>query len=344
MADMTLNSNTKPKNADHNVGFFQRRDRIFSRIMMYAILIFFSIVSITPFFWMISTSLMTTPEALAGKTVPREIQWDNYQEAWEIANFSEYFVNSAIIAIVSIIGALVICVLAAYAFARIDFPGRDLMFTLLLATLMIPESVVMIPNFLTVSGEIVPLVNTVDYQLVENAQGDVIFQTDISENAIRATESNTRFSFTFFGIGGNWLNSLQGLTVPFLASAFSIFLLRQFFAQIPDELWEAAKLDGAGHTRFLIQIAIPIARPAIVTVVLLTFIGAWNAFLWPLIITTTDNWRPIVLGLYNFQQEGGTQLNLQMAAAFITIIPMLVLYFLTQKTFTEGLATTGLKG
>lgn len=343
MVDTVIENTNKPQN-DESVGFFQRRDRIFSRIMMYVILTFFAIVAVTPFFWMISTSLMTLPEAVAGKNVPSDIQWNNYIEAWEEANFGEYFVNSGIIAITAILGTVVICVLAGYAFARIEFPGRDIMFTLLLATLMIPESVVMIPNFLTVSGEIVPLVNDVQYQWLDDGEGNTVFQTDVQENAVRATESNTQFSFSFLGFGGNWLNSLQGLTVPFLASAFSIFLLRQFFAQIPNELWEAAKLDGAGHTRFLMQIAVPIARPAIITVILLTFIGAWNAFLWPLLITTTDNWRPIVLGLYNFQQEGGNQINLQMAASFITIIPMLILYFMTQKTFTEGLATTGLKG
>lgn len=309
MVDMTSTT----QNDNESVGIFQRRDRIFSKIAMYAILIFFALIAVMPFFWMLSTSLMTINEATAGRTLPAEPQWNNYVEAWQDANFGEYFVNSGIIAIVSIIGTVIICTLAAYAFARIEFVGRDTMFTLVLATLMIPESVVMIPNFLTVSGEIVPLPNPTDVP-------------------------------PFITFADSWLNSLQGLTVPFLASAFSIFLLRQFFAQIPHELWEAAKLDGAGHTRFMIQIAIPIARPALLTVILLTFIGAWNSFLWPLIITTTDAWRPIVLGLYNFQTEGGTQLNLQMAASFITIIPMLMLYFLAQKSFTEGLATTGLKG
>jgi ABC-type glycerol-3-phosphate transport system permease component len=171
----------------------------------------------------------------------------------------------------------------------------------------------MIPNFLIVTANIFPLPNPTE------APPFITFQ-------------------------GTWMDSLQGLTVPFMASAFSIFLLRQFFAQIPDELWEAARIDGAGHVRFLVQICLPIARPAILTVTLLTFIGAWNSFLWPIIITREETWRPIVLGLYTFTQEAGTEINLLMAASFITIIPMLVLYFLTQKSFTEGIATTGLKG
>jgi ABC-type glycerol-3-phosphate transport system permease component len=131
--------------------------------------------------------------------------------------------------------------------------------------------------------------------------------------------------------------------VPFLANAFSIFLLRQFFAQIPTELWEAARIDGSGHLRFLIQVCLPIVRPAVMTVALLTFIASWNAFLWPLIVTTTPDWRPLIVGLYNFQSDAGPETNLLMAGSFITILPILALYFMTQRTFTESVASTGIK-
>jgi len=294
---------------------WQRRMHILSRTVMYTILIFFAIIAVTPFLWMISTSLMTNGEAQAAKLIPRDPQWDNYVTAWKEANFGKYFFNSVIISVTSIIGTLVITILAGYAFARINFTGRNIMFTLVLATLMIPESVTMIPNFLIVTANVFPLPSPISTP-----------------------------PFLYIGTEHTWLDTLQGLTVPFMASAFSIFLLRQFFAQIPYELWEAARLDGAGHLLFLIRICLPIARPAILTVMLLTFIGSWNSFLWPLIITREDTWRPIVVGLYNFRTEGGNQTHLMMAAAFITILPMLVLYFVTQKTFTEGLATSGLKG
>lgn len=144
--------------------------------------------------------------------------------------------------------------------------------------------------------------------------------------------------------GGSWLNTLQALTVPFMASAFSIFLLRQFFARIPDELYDAARIDGANHIRFLIQIILPLSKAAVMTVLIFAFIGSWNAFMWPLLVTTRETWRPLMVGLWNFVTEAGPQTHLLMAGAVITIIPILILYFFTQKQFTEGIATTGLKG
>jgi ABC-type glycerol-3-phosphate transport system permease component len=160
----------------------------------------------------------------------------------------------------------------------------------------------MIPNFLMVRGDIVPLP------------------------------------------GGSWLNRLEALTVPFMASVFSIFLLRQFFAQIPNELWDAARIDGAGHLRFLVQVVLPISKAPIMTVIIFGFIGSWNAFLWPLLVTTNPDWRPLMVGLWTFVTEAGPETQLLMAGAVITIIPILILYFFTQRQFTEGIATTGLKG
>jgi ABC-type glycerol-3-phosphate transport system permease component len=175
-------------------------------------------------------------------------------------------------------------------------------FAILLASMMIPESVIMIPNFLLIRGQIIPLP------------------------------------------GGTWLNTLQALTVPFWGSVFSIFLLRQFFVTIPSELWDAARLDGAGHIRFLIQVVLPLSKAVIMTVLIFAFIGSWNAFLWPLLVTTKDTWRPLSVGLWTFVTEAGPETQLLMAGAVITIIPVLILYFLTQKQFTEGIATSGLKG
>jgi ABC-type glycerol-3-phosphate transport system permease component len=144
--------------------------------------------------------------------------------------------------------------------------------------------------------------------------------------------------------GGSWMNSLQGLTVPFMASAFSIFLLRQFFSQIPHELWDAARIDGCNHFLFLLRVVLPISKAPIMTVLLFGFTGAWNAFAWPLLVTTRDTWRPLMVGLWTFVSEAGPQSNLLMAGAVITLLPILVVYFITQKQFTTGIATTGLKG
>lgn len=342
----------------------QRRDRIIGHLILHIIMITAAVVALVPFYWMLSTSMMSLGETInrrwvpqlsytedfatvgivtssestsIGLYVPRTAQQDevldiaealpqdargfgvpvhvNYVTAWNEARFGKYFLNSVIITGLTIIGMLLTSIPASYAFARIDFIGRNLIFSLLLATLMIPESVTMIPNFLVARGEIVPL------PLINITGNPALIEWGVS-----------------------WINRLPALTVPFMANAFSIFLLRQFFAKVPDELWDAARIDGAGHLRFMIQIAVPIARPAIVTVTLLTFINAWNAFLWPLLVTNRDVWRPLMVGLWTFVSEAGPQTHLLMAGSVITILPMIILYFFTQKTFTEGVATSGLKG
>jgi ABC-type glycerol-3-phosphate transport system permease component len=245
---------------------------------------------------------MTLGETINRQLLPSQPQFQNYVDAWNQAHFARFFWNSVIITAVTIAGLLVTSILAGYAFARIRFVGRDVIFAILLSTLMIPESVTVIPSFLLIRGAIIPLP------------------------------------------GGTWLNKLPALTVPFMANAFSIFLLRQFFAQVPDELFDAARIDGAGHLRFLTQIVLPISKAPVMTVLIFAFIGAWNAFMWPLLVTTRETWRPLMVGLWNFVSEAGPQTNLLMAGAVITVIPILLLYFVTQKQFTEGIATTGLKG
>lgn len=272
------------------------------RMALYLILILGAVISILPFFWMVSSSLMTLGETINRRWLPAFPQIANYIEAWDEANFTRYFWNSVTITTTTVAGLLVSSILAGYAFARIRFVGRNLIFALLLSTMMIPESVTVIPSFLIIRGSILPLP------------------------------------------GGSWMNTLPALTVPFMANAFSIFLLRQFFAKIPDELWDAARMDGAGHLRFLLQIILPISKAPIMTVVIFAFIGSWNAFMWPLLVTTKETWRPLMVGLWNFVTEAGPNTHLLMAGAVITIIPILVLYFLTQKQFTEGIATTGIKG
>ncbi|GAB4497261.1 MAG: carbohydrate ABC transporter permease [Anaerolineales bacterium] len=278
-----------------------------NRVLMYGVLILGAVLAILPFFWMISTSLMTLGETINRQWIPAVPQFSNYTTAWTEAKFAKYFLNSVIITGTTLFGLLTTSILAGYAFARIKFFGREFIFGVLLATMMIPESVTMIPNFLMVRGSIIPLPGLPEWK-------------------------------------GSWLNQLPALTVPFMANAFSIFLLRQFFIKIPDDLWDAARIDGAGHVRFLLQIVLPISKAPIMTVLIFAFIGSWNAFLWPLLVTTKDTWRPLMVGLWGFVTEAGPETQLLMAGAVITLIPILILYFLTQKQFTEGIATTGLKG
>jgi ABC-type glycerol-3-phosphate transport system permease component len=271
------------------------------RIVIYIILIIGAVVSVVPFLLTVSVSLMNLSESGGRTLLPATPQWGNYARAWREANFGEYFMNSVQIAAITVIGQVVFCTLAAYAFARMKFPGKDFLFALLLSTLILPEAITWVPNFITVVwlGRVTPLA---------------------------------------------WINNWPALTIPFMASAFSILLLRQFFQQIPEELWDSARIDGAGHVRYMLQIVVPLSKAALVTVVLFSFIGSWNALAWPILVTTTPDWRPISYGLLSFLDESGAQNHLRMAGAVITILPLIVLYFFTQKQFTEGIATSGLKG
>jgi ABC-type glycerol-3-phosphate transport system permease component len=238
-----------------------------------------------------------------------EFMGGNYYTAWTGAKFRDYVWNSVRITAITMVGILIVSTLAAYAFGRMRFPGRDALFALLLSTMMIPETVTMIPNFLTITG------------------------------------NNPLLGFAQDHFRNYWYDSWPALTIPFLAGFFNIFLLRQFFAQIPDELWDAARIDGAGHLRFLVQVVLPLSRAPIMTVVIFSFIGSWNALLWPLIATKAgSDWWPISVGLQNFVTEAGPETHLWMAGAAISMLPVLILYFMAQRQFIEGIATTGLKG
>jgi ABC-type glycerol-3-phosphate transport system permease component len=348
------------------------------RVLLYAILILGAVIAIYPFFWMISTSLMTLGETILKKPLPNTPQWGNYEEAWTEAKFANYFLNSVIITLTTMIGLLVTSILAAYAFARIKFVGRNLIFTLLLATMMIPESVtIWFQGFYDNTVE--KLANQAKTALqdaavnketdparvirrveiwVKNTDKALPNETDpAKKDTLTAKLKKVRPILRNYNLlnsvyqrlttilpYGSWLNSLAALSVPFMANAFSIFMLRQFFSKIPDEYWDAARIDGAGHLRFLVKIVLPMSKAPIMTVLIFSFIGAWNAFLWPLLATTKETWRPLMVGLWTFVSEAGPETQLLMAGAVITILPILFLYFLTQKQFTEGIATTGLKG
>lgn len=279
-----------------------------NRLLSYAVLIFGTVLALGPFIWVVSASLMSTSEIGAGKLLPSTPLWGNYSEAWQLANMAQYIWNSTRIVIIAMIGELVFCVPAAYAFARMNFYGRDALFAIMLSTMMIPAIATLIPNYLT-----------------------VVWISRLSESLC--------------GEACKWLDNWPALTIPFMATPFSIFLLRQFFMQIPVELWEAAHIDGAGHLRFMWSVVLPLSRAPVMTVALFAFIGSWNALMWPLLVVQTDTWRPIAFGLLKFvNNDAPNELALQMAAVVIMIAPMAILYFFTQRQFTEGIAQSGLKG
>jgi len=293
---MAKNINT---NKNKNKNLFNSKN--LTKYLIYIMLAIGAFVSLVPFVYMIATSFKTVGEAIGASFFPKSLRFENYAEAWERALFSKYFVNSLKITAISLVGSVSISILAAYAFSRIKFPGRDLIFGIMLSTMMIPAMVTIIPNFLTVTwlGRIMPI---------------------------------------------DWINNWPSLTVPFMGSVFNIFLLRQFFSQIPDELFDAARIDGSGHLRFLWQVVIPLSKAPLMVILVLTFMGSWNSLAWPLLVTTTPDWRPISVGLLNFVNEAGQEFNLIMAGAIISIIPILIIYFFTQKQFTESIARSGLKG
>ena len=269
----------------------------------YVILFIVTVVSIYPFFYMISTSFMTVGEAINQYLFPKKLIFENYLEVWISNNFQRYTINSLIIATIVVSGILFTSIPAAYSFARIDFPFKNIIFYFLLVSLMIPEIIMLLPHLLIIRGEIIPL-----------------------------------------PFGPSWMNSLQGLTVPFMGNIFVIFLLRQYFKKIPKELWEAARMDGASHFYFLYKVVVPLSLPIIVTVSLFSFILAWNAFAWPLLILTKDDWFPVTVSIYGFIREVGPNFNLLMAACVISILPILVLYFFTQRLFLQAISNFGLKG
>ncbi len=298
-----------------------------SKIGIYAVLFAGVIIALGPFLWMISASFMTVSEVNLARLFPEELLWENYATALRRANFldielrtdpttgilqsvsiSGYLWNSLRITLISVTGSLLVCIPAAYAFARMNFVGRNVIFAIFLSTMMIPGIVMLIPHLLT-----------------------VIWLGRLSES--------------LFGPLGAWFNNWPALTIPFFASVFNIFLLRQFFIQIPEDLWDAARIDGAGHPRFLYSVVLPLSKAPIMTIITLGFIGSWNALMWPLLVTVNDNWRPIAVGLSNFvTSDTPGDLNLQMAASVITVIPILILYFVAQKQFTEGISQTGIRG
>jgi multiple sugar transport system permease protein len=271
--------------------------RLFAKTIVYVLLIAGSALMLLPFLWMLSTSLKLPSEVkvLPPVWIPPHWAWSNYAEAWQTAPFGRYLINSIIVTSLCTIGELFTTILAAFAFSRLRFYGRDLLFTLLLATMMVPQEMLLIPNYVTLS------------QL-------------------------------------HWLDRYEALIVPWVASVFAIFLLRQYFLGIPQELYYAARIDGSRDWTYLWRIMTPLAKPALVTIALLKAIGSWNAFLWPLIMTNSEEMRTMPVGLTAFTSESDTNYNLLMAAATMIVLPMFVLYALLQRSIIEGISRGGLKG
>lgn len=276
--------------------------RRFESLAVYLFLGLATLLAVGPFVWMLLTALKTGPELYAWPPsfLPKAWTFANFERAWGTGNFWRLFLNSTVVATAATLSNLLFDSMAAYAFSRLRFPGRDLLFGLVLATMMLPAVVTVIPLFLIVKGLPAP------------------------------------------GPGG-WLNSYAGIVAPGAATAFGIFLFRQYFQTVPLEIDEAARLDGASTWRIYWQLLMPLSRPAIVTVAIFTFIFQWNDFLWPLVVATDADMYTLQVGMSYFTTEHSIDWPLLMAAAVIVTLPVLMVYAFLQKHVVGGLTMGGVK-
>ncbi|SDD24705.1 carbohydrate ABC transporter permease [Auraticoccus monumenti] len=275
-----------------------RRERLFpgDRAASYLLLVATALLTVLPLLYMLSLALQSDAETFAGDPVliPAVPQWENFTRLFAAAPFGRFFLNSLIMAGAITISHLVFDPLVGYVFAKFEFPGKRIAFVAILATLMVPFFVRMLPIYAIFS------------QL-------------------------------------GWIDTYQGLIVPFLIDAYGIFLMRQFIAPLPNELMEAARVDGASELRIYAQIILPQLKPALAVLGLFSFVFQWNEFLWPLIATSSTEMRTMPIGLTLFNQEYFTQWNLTAAGALILFLPTAVLFVLTQRFLVRGIALSGLK-
>ena len=258
-----------------------------------------ALIVLFPFYWMIISSLKTLDEYRQNDITfwPKIIVWGNYAEAFTTANLGRLFLNTAYVGIVSTILSLVITVLSAFAFARLEFKGKDLMFGALLATMMIPGELFTITNYSTVNS---------------------------------------------FG----WMNTFTVLIVPFLVSVFYIYLLRQNFMQIPNELYLAAKVDGTSDLKYLWKVMVPLSLPTLISITILKMMGAWNSYIWPRLVANDEAHRMITNGLRNAFTDttGDVNYPVQMAAVAIVSAPLFLVFIFLRKYIMAGVSRSGIKG
>lgn len=282
-----------------NTKFNSNIAKIIIKLIFTIVMLGLGVFLISPLIWMLSSSVKLPAEVFEYpfKLIPENIRWQNYLEVWTNKSnpFYLFYFNSFKVAALSIVGVLVVCSTAAYAFARINFKGKEVIFTLFMATMMIPPQVTLIPRFAM---------------------------------------------FRWMNI----YNTHWSLILPSMFYVVGIFLLRQFYRTIPIELSEAALIDGASHFRIFTQIMLPLTKTGMVSLIILKFVASWNEYMDPLIFLTKNKLYTIPLGMQIYMDSEGQQLQLVMAAASLSIIPLVILFMIFQKYFIQGIATSGLKG
>ena len=272
---------------------------IIAKAFCYAFLIFMALVVLFPFYWMINSSLKSLAEYRQSVPTfwPQKALWSNYAEAFTAASLGRLFFNTAYVGIVSTILSLVITILSAFAFARLEFRGKNLLFSALLATMMIPGELFTITNYSTVTN-----------------------------------------------LG--WMNTYTVLIVPFLVSVFYIYLLRQNFLQIPNELYLAAKVDGTSDFKYLCKVMIPLSLPTLISITILKMMGAWNSYIWPRLVANDAAHRLITNGLRNAFTDttGDVNYPVQMAAVALVSAPLFLVFIFLRKYIMKGVSRSGIKG
>lgn len=279
--------------------------KIISLIFTYAFLVFMAVIIIFPFYWMIITSLKTGEEIkrMVPTFWPEVIRWSNYTDAFSRLDFGTLLTNTMVVGVLSTIGTLITTILAAFAFARLQFKGKDFMFSLLLATMMIPGEMMVISNYVSVS----------------------------------------RLGMT----GGSQIGGYAAMILPFMVSVFYIYLLRQNFKQIPNELYLASKVDGKSDWAFLRKVMVPLAMPTLITIFILKLMGAWNSYVWPNLIATGN--KKLYLITNGLRNSFNTTQNIddsgiQMAATVIVTVPLLLVFIFFRKYIMRGVGRAGIKG
>ena len=277
----------------------QRIVKVLVKVLIYGFLIFMAIIVLFPFYWMLISSLKSTEEYRwsVPSLFPHRVMFENYVEAFNAANLGTLFINTVYVGIVSTILSLIITVLSAFAFARLEFKGKNILFAGLLATMMIPGELFTITNYITI----------------------------------------TRLE---------WMKTYVVLIVPFLVSVFYIYLLRQNFLQIPNELYLAAKVDGTSDIKYLWKVMIPLSLPTLISITILKMMGAWNSYIWPRLVANDDAHKLITNGLRSAFTDVNGEVNIpvQMAAVALASVPLFLVFVFLRKYIMKGVSRSGIKG
>jgi multiple sugar transport system permease protein len=306
-ADLTLSINESGRTVE-TIRRQEKVGHIISTTLMYLVICFLALLVIFPFYWMVITSLKTNEEVIQPVQTffPTIVMWTNYVYVLQAFKFMTYLKNTVVVAFFSTLGTLITTILAAFAFARLEFKGRDAVFMVFLMTMMIPGEMMVISNYITVA------------------------------------------SFGWIGTEQTLTQAYLAMIVPFVVSVFYIYLLRQNFKQIPNELYLAAKVDGKSDWSFLWKVMVPLAAPTLISIAILKFMGTWNSYVWPNLVTKGADYRLISNGLrgsaFVDAETGRVNYGYQMAGTVLVTVPLFLLFVLFRKYIMHGVGRAGIKG